>query len=543
MKYTDALTEHYSPLLEGNYDCMDRIVLNAYCKSLQIPGGFRLWYRDLCANEDRLTTAGLMRFAGRMSRRVQNFCRSRNIPLVHFKTGERKHEVAEDLMPKTTGFTGIFAVFVSRAPAKIWEVVKLKKGGIFLRRKNGLALVNHYYFHILDREWGHLTIRMSAHPSFNCQIILNGHEWVERRKAVNKLNITKTGNCFTGYNDGDVLSKVADTLKQKGQLEKVCDRWIYRCLWFALNYKEQESTRFRYSYSVYQIEYSRNLLFQRGHQLEIVYQNIIDLTRRQLTIKDLKTIFGVKNRPYYRKKKVDFSGLGVRVETPDYNLTVFKIHFKGITLKLYDKGERTLRSEVVVHNAKALKCKRGLDALPQIVDKLKSAMLLFMNSLKHAHVALIHDGDLENLVKPTQKGSARIAGVNVFNQRLQDLIAVAIAFSVKPDGFTITDIMGEMKYKYGPDYSVRQAAYDLRKLRGKALVEKIKGSHRYYVTSDGLSQMVALLFLVKQDAPKMLSAIQCQGVAESQNPVDQIYFQIASGIQSLQKHHGLSIAA
>jgi hypothetical protein len=30
MKHTDKLSSHYSELLEGTYDCMDRIVLNAY---------------------------------------------------------------------------------------------------------------------------------------------------------------------------------------------------------------------------------------------------------------------------------------------------------------------------------------------------------------------------------------------------------------------------------------------------------------------------------------------------------------------------------
>lgn len=542
MKYTDALTEHYSTVVEGHYDCIDRIVLNAHSKSLQIPGGFRNWYRDLYGNEDQLTTAGLMRFAGRMSRRVQAYCKKRNIPFIHFKVGERKHEEAEKLIPDRPGFTGLFAVFVSRAPAKIWEVVKFKSGSIRLGKKKGLPLVNHYFFHIIDKEWGHMTIRMSAHPSFGCQVILNGHEWVERRKALEKLEVTKTGNCFTGYNNGEVLSKVADTLKQKGQLEKVCNRWIYRCLWFALDYDEQKRSKFKYSYSVYQIEYSRNLLFQRGHQLDVVYQNIIDLTRRRLEIKDLKMIFGMKNRPYNRKKKVGSSGLGVRIETPDYNLTVFRIHFPGITLKLYDKGERTLRSEIVVHNARALKCKRGLDAFAQIVDRLQSIMLRFMNSLKHVHVALIHDGDFEKIMKPTRKGYTRLAGVNFCNKRVQDLMSVVIAHSVKPDGFTVTDIIDVMRSKQGSEYSTRMAAYDLRKLRGKGLIQKLMGSHRYQVTPDGLQQMVALLLLVKQQVPMLLSAIKCQ-TPQSDNPIDQIYFKIASDIKSLQNHHGLSIAA
>ena len=38
------------------------------------------------------------------------------------------------------------------------------------------------------------------------------------------------------------------------------------------------------------------------------------------------------------------------VETPTYDLTVFKVHYGKMTLKIYTKGERVLRTEVIVHN-------------------------------------------------------------------------------------------------------------------------------------------------------------------------------------------------
>ena len=39
--------------------------------------------------------------------------------------------------------------------------------------------------------------------------------------------------------------------------------------------------------------------------------------------------------------------LEVVLETPAYDLTVFKVHFGKLTLKAYTKGERVLRFEVV----------------------------------------------------------------------------------------------------------------------------------------------------------------------------------------------------
>jgi len=34
---------------------------------------------------------------------------------------------------------------------------------------------------LMDREWGHITIKMSGHPPFGAQVILNGYEYVACR--------------------------------------------------------------------------------------------------------------------------------------------------------------------------------------------------------------------------------------------------------------------------------------------------------------------------------------------------------------------------
>lgn len=57
--------------------------------------------------------------------------------------------------------------------------------------------------------------------------MLSGDEWVGRNEKTQQLNITKEGNCFTSYTNGEELSQIEDTLKKQGQLEEVCQRWVY----------------------------------------------------------------------------------------------------------------------------------------------------------------------------------------------------------------------------------------------------------------------------------------------------------------------------
>jgi hypothetical protein len=69
-------------------------------------------------------------------------------------------------------------------------------------------------------------------------------------------------------------------------LNQVCERWIYTCLCFGLDFDEQKRSGFRYQYSTYQIEYSGNLLFQVGGHLDQVFQALIDRSRAPLDLKD-----------------------------------------------------------------------------------------------------------------------------------------------------------------------------------------------------------------------------------------------------------------
>lgn len=68
---SDAFSGRYAELLEASYDCIDRIVINAYNPLLQQAGGFRHWWRQWQGSEDGLNTTTLMWMAGRFAKRVR----------------------------------------------------------------------------------------------------------------------------------------------------------------------------------------------------------------------------------------------------------------------------------------------------------------------------------------------------------------------------------------------------------------------------------------------------------------------------------------
>ena len=548
----DEFTERYADLVTGSYDCVDRIVLNAYYPLGHSPGGFRVWWRRLHDDSDELLDNNhLMRFAGRFARRVRAWAAATGVPVIDCKAGERKHEIAERYLAEhPVAGSGVFLILVAKAPATLWDVRRSEAGVLVNLAKKKASYVNHYSFHILDPQWGHVTIKMSGHPPFGAQVMLNGHEYVARAAQVAGIGLAMEGNCFTAVSDPQGLAQIADTLSQVaavGRLSQVCDRWIYTaCLCFGLDLDEQRRSGFGYQYSIYQVEYSRNLLFRSGAQMDRVFATVVDRTRSRLDVPVLRTLFGAKARPH-RDRSNGPPRLAVVIETPQYDLTIFKVHFGRLTLKGYTKGERVLRFEAVVHNTKELGCGRAIDKFPTIVAKLAGMLHRFCTMLDCVDVAFVPDGVLDELPLPSQIGATRVGGIDLNKPRLRTALHAVLALSAAPDGFTVADLAAKVNNSTGNNaYTVRQAAYDLRKLRGKDLVCKPGRTRRYHVPAPAARTIAALLALRDHIIAPILAGVRSprQGRKPAHwTALDRQYETLRIGMQTIFSNLGIDTAA
>jgi hypothetical protein len=512
MTTSDDLSTYLADRLCGTYDCTDRITLRGYFPLGQTSGGLLTWWNRLFPDTE-LTQQRLRELAGDFARRVHAYARKHEIALRYFDIGDKtKHAQAEMLRPTDPKFRGVFAIFVAKAPALVWQAKNNRNGKVVLRRPKNWPLVYHYHFHIVDPQWGHLTLKMSGHPPFGLQISLNGHEWVQRQAQKQAISWVKEGNCFVGGSDLAGLNRLAqqlDGVRGLARLGQVVEGWVYSaCLCFALNSEQQQRSGFRYAYSCYQLEYSRNLLFKSGRQLDAVYQGLIDRTRRLLDVPRLKTIFGRKQRP--SKTKARDGRLEKIIERSVYDLTVFKVHFGKLTLKMYDKGDRVLRVEIIVNNIAELRCGKGLEKLPGMLKRLEGMVVAFLGVVQAAHLSFVDGQQLDALAAPSVRGARRTAGVDLQKPRMRAVAEAVIAVAAKPEGFSAADLAERVREKQGramAGYAARKAAYDLRKLRGKSLVERIDKTRQYRVRRPGIRTLAALLILREQVIKPVLSGV------------------------------------
>ena len=126
-----------------------------------------------------------MGLAGRFARRVRASAQAHGIPVIDCGAGDRKHQIAEDYLAEQAGVGHRRLSDPGRPGAgdEVWKVSPRSRAGVICNLEKRKEFVNHYSFHIMDTTWGHVTIKISGHPPFGAQVILNGHEYVALRRT------------------------------------------------------------------------------------------------------------------------------------------------------------------------------------------------------------------------------------------------------------------------------------------------------------------------------------------------------------------------
>jgi len=122
---------------------------------------------------------------------------------------------------------------------------------------------------------------------------------------------------------------------------------------------------------------------------------------------------------------------------------------------------------------------------------------------------------------------------------MREALRAALALAPTPNGFTVAEFTAKVHALTGGDhtgYSVRQAAYDLRKLRGKQLVDKPGRSRRYVASPLAARTIAALLTLRDQVITPILAGVRSPRMGRKPahwTRIDRDYKHIRIDIQTL----------
>ena len=220
-----------------------------------------------------------------------------------------------------------------------------------------------------------------------------------------------------------------------------------------------------------------------------------------------------------------------------------RFSFGRLQLKAYTKGEHVLRFEATVHNAKELRCRRSLDNSGQIIARLASMADRFATALDCVDTGFLPDGLLDEPPQPAQAGDSRIVGVDLNKPRIRAALSAALALSRPPAASpSLSTPHGVRQITGQESYTTRQAAYDLRKLRGKHLIDKPGRARRYHVPAQAARTIAALLALRDHIIAPILTGVRSPRMGRKPKiwtAVDRDYENLRIGMLTLFRHVGI----
>jgi hypothetical protein len=155
-----------------------------------------------------------------------------------------------------------------------------------------------------------------------------------------------------------------------------------------------------------------------------------------------------------------------------------------------------LRSELCSNNLYDFGLKKGLDHLDEVRHKFHGIISRFAGF--QAQWLNVHTDFplLQKIALPVTVGSVRYPGIKIHDTRIIRLLEVLLHAGTQVTGWTARDIQRPSSQRSIPGptpTTLNQLRYDLRKLKGHALVERDGTRYAYRLTPKGVQ--LALLFL------------------------------------------------
>lgn len=463
--------------------CVDRLYVNGYIPTLQMPGQLCLFMMRHLGQ--RIPSPALLEpFQRRLVEGVKGYADRHGVPVVHFERGQRKDDIANGYRARYRASEGVVLIGVAQERAMSFKATKhhTKRGSVSFDFFRQSVCVNHYYFYVQDREWGPGFLKIGTYAPYPVKLCLNGHEWVKQQLRAERIGFEPLDNGLLSCRQTDRLQEICDALGAE-QVQSFFDRWSRRLPWPLR--PEDRAAGYEHRLTLWQMEVSLTQVFDRPVQGRHFFEEVI---RENLDLGCPNRLTLVFPSRITRQTPPPPRGYRSRVITTGVNPSLH-VEYKRCHVKQYFKEDRALRTETTINEPGdfgATKALKNFDYLRTIGEQVNRKLL---ESERVSHNCTLSQEALDRLQRPTVEQGLRASALPFGNGRVMALLQALCAFDHLHRGFRHHDLRPRVAALLGiplDEYSPGRMCYDLRRLRRKGLISRLERSHRYVLTSYGL---------------------------------------------------------
>jgi hypothetical protein len=469
---------------------IDRIFLQAYIPELQTVGQvctFLRWVRKFKIP----SSAAFGKIGGAFVKSLHKFAQENSIPVVHFKKKQNKEEFARPYIEAAAreGKDRVVLIGIAQEKASVWRSWKAKghekSAHPHMEWGRQMAYINHFYFYVWDSECGGAFWKTNAYAPYPIWIYLNGHEWAKRQLEKAGIKYEALDNGFRSCEDPARLQETCDRFGA-GVVKSFFWRWMHR-LPSPLT-KADLKAGYVYDLAFRQFEVSDTCVFDRPQAGRMWFEGVI---RDHLDVGRPDQISLTFDRRVNRRTSGIFR---TRVMNNGVDPTLTS-YYKSSRIKQYFKEGRALRTETVICNTRDFGIGRRVSAENWNALRAvgESANRRLCDAEARDAMPAPDVGTFDEVTRPsTNDDGLHAAGLRFGDRRVMAVLASLVRFAYVIEGFTNRQMVEHTSRLLNGSYTNRQATYDLRRLKRKALIAKQKHKRRYQLTEKG--RRVAVLF-------------------------------------------------
>ena len=488
----DVFIKLFGNLLVFFYHCFDRIVIHGYLSALSRPEQVVHFVRKV-VGVPVVSKELLSQRTADYQNWVEAYARNHHTPIEWAEKGVRKEDYVLPWLRRIANKNayGVYFIFKSMEQGSTFRISMPKyptKDPHYRILAHQRSRFTHYYFYIRDETLGPMVMRVASFFPFQTTYYLNGHSFIEQELNRARVGFRKNDNAFLAVDDVAALQAAADRLSPD-VIRKRLDYWTF-VLGPKFSANERERLNLSRFYAITQIEHCRNFIFKRNFPIHKLFERSCELGLWRLTADKIATIFGRRLNRRMRGK------LATVIDQVEHGHHVFRAYFKRAVLRQCEKFSTFLRNELCSNNLNDFGLRKGLDHLDEVRQTFQTITSRFAGYQAQWLNVHVDFPLLQRIALPITIGSVRYPGIKIHDVRVIRLFEVLLHGGTHVGGWTAKQIHQAVLTIFHLSeraYGLNQLRYDLRKLKGHALIERDGSRYAYRFTTKGVQ--VALLFL------------------------------------------------
>jgi len=484
------ITEKYREEITGILYCYDRVIINTVAGTFGFKDGMAMFFN---LNKFKVFDYANV-FKPVTSRIVENAKKlaednGLTIEFIRKPKAFRKEDRIAAIIEERGEEEGLVHIFSSLDINNTYEPYhNTATGKTYFNNATTKCLT--YYFYFIDRDFGLCFIRVPTIAPFKIDFYFNGHNWLKSKFNKRGIPFQMADNAFTGIDSFEEAQKIVDKIRVE-DLHNALDIFVKRYC------PMPEEWGLSYNYTISQVEFALDIIFESEDALKPVYDNIIKTAMHTVTPDNIANFLG-------KRFSVLFEGeAGSR-----YNKRILGTRIKHqmgeISVKIYDKFGKILRIEVTSNDVSQLKTyrevqkrdgsveckvapvKKSIYSLFVLIDIFKGACNRYLEFISSFDDPTEGMKKLDRATETVKNNDKSYKGFNFFSKEDERiLLAVADGKNVLK-GITNKSLRAML-----PDKKPWQISSIIKRLRLHGLLKKVGNSYKYYLTSLGKQVIVA----------------------------------------------------